>query len=117
MIKQSKAVRKYFKEVKKYLSCSWSQRNGFVSYVKDQLDDNILTDENITREKLVELLGEPETVAKGFDLVNQKELRVRAKVCSLSMLLAIALAVVAVLLVVILIFELNQLGGDAIIKY
>jgi hypothetical protein len=113
--KQSNVVRKYFKEVKSHLSCSWSERNGFVNYIKDQLDDNVLTDENITKEKLVEILGEPEIVAKGFDSVNQKELRVRAKVCSLSMLLAIALAVIAVLLAVILIFELYHLGGNTLI--
>ena len=115
MAKQSIVVKKYFKEVKKHLSCSWSERNGFVSYIKDQLDETILFNENITREKLVEILGEPEIVAKGFDSVNQKELRVRAKVCSLSMLLTIAIGVIAVLLAVILIFELYHLGGNTLI--
>ncbi len=112
MSKQSIIVKKYFKEVKSHLSCSWSERNGFVNYIKDQLDDNVLTDENITKEKLVEILGEPEIVAKGFDSVNQKELRVRAKVCTLSMLLTISIGVIAVLLAASLIYLLIKLGGE-----
>lgn len=111
MKKTSKVLKQYFKEIKKHLSCSWSEKNAFISYIQDQLDYNILNDNNLTKEQLVELLGEPNVVAKSFDSVNQKELRVRAKVCTLAMLLTISLIVIVALLAVILIYELNHLGG------
>lgn len=115
MGKISVAARKYFKEVKKHLSCSWSTKNGFISYLKDNLDYSILTDTTMTKEKLVEILGEPEAMARNFDSANQNEIRLRAKICSLSRLVIIALSVIVVLLAGILIYEILHLGGEIII--
>ena len=51
MAKQPKAMKKYFKEVKKHLLCSWSEKNGFVSFIQDQLDHEILNDQRTFKEK------------------------------------------------------------------
>lgn len=111
MNRESTTVKKYFKEVRKHLSCSWSVKRGFTKYIKEQLDENVLYDKTITREKLVELLGEPEKVAEGFDIANQNEIRIRAKAYTLSMLLTIALIVIAVLLVILLVYLYENWGG------
>ena len=114
MNRESTIVKKYFKEVRKHLSCSWSVKRGFTKYIKEQLDENVLYDKTITREKLVELLGEPEKVAEGFDMANQNEIRIRAKAYTLSILLTIALIVIAVLLVILLVYLYENWGGKII---
>lgn len=116
MNRESTTVKKYFKEVRKHLSCSWSVKRGFTKYIKEQLDENVLYDKTITREKLVELLGEPKKVAEGFDIANQKEIRIRAKAYTLSMLLTIALIVIAVLLVIVLVVLYRNWGGEITIS-
>jgi hypothetical protein len=116
MAKQPKAMKKYFKEVKKHLLCSWSEKNGFVSFIQDQLDHEILNDQNITREKLVEILGEPDALARSFDSVNQSDIRLRAKFCSLKSLVNVCFIVFAVLLVAIMIYEFYHLGGTIKLK-
>ena len=116
MTKESIVAKKYFKEVAKHLSCSLSVKKGFIKYIKDQLDNSILSDKNITREKLVELLGEPEEVAKSFDQVNQNEIRVRAKAFNLSILLTFGSIVIAVLLVIVLVILYRNWGGEITIS-
>ena len=51
MKKTSKVLKQYFKEIKKHLSCSWSEKNAFISYIQDQLDESILHDNNLTKEQ------------------------------------------------------------------
>lgn len=115
MNKLSTAAKSYFKEVKKHLSCSLGKKKIYIDYIKDQVDQDVLYDENLTYEKLTELLGEPEKVATGFDLADPKEMKLRSKIYSLSVLVTIFSVVIAVLLAVVLLYVLFHLDGNFIV--
>lgn len=110
------AAKQYFKEVKKHLSCSWEKKKIYIDYIKDQIDQDFLYNENLTIEALTDLLGEPEKVAAGFESADSKEMKLRSKAYKLSVLLTIFSVVIAVLLTIILIIVIENLGGTSEIK-
>lgn len=110
------AAKNYFKEVKKHLSCSWGKKKIYIDYIKDQIDQDFLYNENLTIEALTDLLGEPEKVAAGFESADPKEMMLREKKFIFANLFIISLVVIAVLLVILLWYIFNELGGNVKIK-
>lgn len=110
------AAKNYFKEVKKHLSCPWGKKKIYIDYIKDQIDQDFLYNENLTIEALTDLLGEPEKVAAGFESADPKEMMLREKKFIFANLFIISLVVIAVLLVILLWYIFNELGGNVKIK-
>ena len=110
------AAKQYFKEVKKQLSCPWGKKKIYIDYIKDQIDQDFLYNENLTIEALTDLLGEPEKVAAGFESADPKEMMLREKKFIFANLFIISLVVIAVLLVILLWYIFNELGGNVKIK-
>ncbi len=110
------AAKNYFKEVKKHLSCSWGKKKIYIDYIKDQIDQDFLYNENLTIEALTDLLGEPEKVAAGFESADPKEMMLREKKFIFANLFIISLVVIVGLLVILLWYIFNELGGNVKIK-
>ena len=110
------AAKQYFKEVKKHLSCPWGKKKIYIDYIKDQIDQDFLYNENQTIEALTDLLGEPEKVAAGFESADPKEMKLRGKKFLFANLFIISLVVIAVLLVILLVILYENWGGYVIIS-
>ena len=108
------AAKQYFKEVKKHLSCPWGKKKIYIDYIKDQIDQDFLYNENLTIEALTDLLGEPEKVAAGFESANPKEMALRGKKLLFANLFIISLVVIAVLLVILLVYLYENWGGNIV---
>ena len=110
------AAKQYFKEVKKHLSCPWGKKKIYIDYIKDQIDQDFLYNENLTIEALTDLLGEPEKVAAGFESADPKEMTLREKKFLFANLFIISLVVIVVLLVILLVILYENWGGYVIIS-
>ena len=108
------AAKQYFKEVKKQLSCPWGKKKIYIDYIKDQIDQDFLYNENLTIEALTDLLGEPEKVAAGFESADPKEMMLREKKFIFANLFIISLVVIAVLLVILLVYLYENWGGNIV---
>lgn len=108
------AAKQYFKEVKKHLSCPCGKKKIYIDYIKDQIDQDFLYNENLTIEALTDLLGKPEKVAAGFESADPKEMTLRGKKLFFANLFIISLVVIAVLLVILLVVLYENWGGNIV---
>lgn len=116
MSKISKEVKKYFKEVKKNLSCSLVNKKAYIDFIINNIDFEVLSDKNTTYNDLVQMLGAPVDVASNFNSTNKTEIELRSKIFSNTILINILLIFVVILLILTIITLLDNLGGYIIIS-
>ncbi|MBQ4570447.1 MAG: hypothetical protein IJB21_01995 [Bacilli bacterium] len=115
MNKLSTDAKKYFKEVKKNLSCSWLKKKVYIDFIKSNISFEFALDSTTTYDDLVQLLGEPKKVADDFNLADKSEIELRSKIFSNTILLAIILIIVIIILIILLIIIYKNLGGSVTI--
>ena len=110
MTKLSKDVKKYFKDVKKKMSCSWIKKKAYIDFIKCHLDPEVLYNENTSYNDLIAIIGEPEKVAANFNSADKTEIELRSKILSITFLIIIIL----IILLFTIISLIENLGGYVI---
>lgn len=112
MNKLSTDAKKYFKEVKKNLSCSWLKKKVYIDFIKSNISFEFALDSTTTYDDLVQLLGEPKKVADDFNLADKSEIELRSKIFSNTILIIIILIIVVIILTILLFYLFKHLGGS-----
>lgn len=114
MTKLSKDVKKYFKDVKKKMSCSWIKKKAYIDFIKCHLDPEVLYNENTSYNDLIAIIGEPEKVAANFNSADKTEIELRSKILSITFLIIIILIIIVIILLFTIISLIENLGGYVI---
>jgi len=112
----NKALKKYFKEIKKKLNCKSYLKQGFIAQFKETLNEYLDShaDKELTMETIYKRFGTPDVIAKSFDDIEDlSALREKSKKYLVSQIISCIIIVVMCVVIIFLLVIISDLFANS----
>ena len=111
----NKALKKYFKEIKKKLNCKSYLKQGFIAQFTENLYEYLESHNNkeLTIEHIYERFGTPDVIAKSVDDIEDlSALRKRSKKFLVSQIISCTIIVIFAIIIAFLVVTIFDLFAE-----